>query len=877
MSYLTAKSHSHRREFCPMAHTLKQAEINQTRIAEPPLKTLFDLRRVCKRFYFLVNRIVWNIDPASVVKFHLASALGREEKYILQIKRDRKALPEQETSSENNNLIVSSPMVDTEIAPNVENGENASNENGKSSTENFGRPTAMEKIPYVLSNFPPSLAALSRLTDCVWEMSLKLKIARTFQELVLFQRCEDYYDFPELDDELHNLMLCFGVVSINRGKQETFSMNLETSRIQFDFWFSAEVNLNLATITFSSVDCAPQRHVIITNDVLVNLQPFSELKSNLNTMLSEQELLLFMLSMIRDNEHAQKLWRTQSRLVNQPTTCRIRVHRNRLELPRKQLEIESTATLEDLKHKVVALVSEESSIPYYYRFRKISHRKNHTKRPNTIFETSEYGKTLEDLNLRKKQHIYLEQDTSPLFDGLEVFNPQASDNTKILISVRVWDAKMRRPTAVRDFVIHQTMTVGALKKMLSDFINLSPEDMVLVEEETQKQVHLLLDDSKQLSNYGIVTVDILHVEPLCKEHFNEDGRITNSLTQRFFIQQNQEYRIPFSQTFAQLPNKDMSIMVDEMIQFFMELFQSPKWISISVAFISFETFYYLVKAFHRIKAISCLNSRPFEKIEEALLLLRNLRFEQVWHETSTRVSVRRIQRNIPREPQPFFGKQEEDKEEKPEIAEPPTKRRKMQHDPEMPVTNSHSEPLSMSRQFSMEVQPPQSEEVGLPIIDETTIIEPSDMVIQPMGENAQRNEAIQAMVQLFYGPPLTNNTLPHPPPLIATTTISESKEENHDPPVETVYIRQQNGSFRYAKSKIQFPVDKELDLDGWKEVISILGTDLSVEELRDFFQDVLIELNQIDCFKKLQDIFNDSVWSLYPYGDHTQFKYSPNI
>lgn len=30
---------------------------------------------------------------------------------------------------------------------------------------------------------------------------------RTFQDLVLFQRCEDDYDFPELDEELHRFML----------------------------------------------------------------------------------------------------------------------------------------------------------------------------------------------------------------------------------------------------------------------------------------------------------------------------------------------------------------------------------------------------------------------------------------------------------------------------------------------------------------------------------------------------------------------------------------------------------------------------------------------------------------------------------------------
>ena len=40
------------------------------------------------------------------------------------------------------------------------------------------------------------------------------------------------------------------------------------------------------------------------------------------------------------------------------------------------------------------------SIPYYYRFRKISHRKNHTKRPNALYDPSDYEKLLEKYELK---------------------------------------------------------------------------------------------------------------------------------------------------------------------------------------------------------------------------------------------------------------------------------------------------------------------------------------------------------------------------------------------------------------------------------------------------------------------------------------------
>ena len=49
----------------------------------------------------------------------------------------------------------------------------------------------------------------------------------------------------------------------------------------------------------------------------------------------------------------------------------------------------------------------------YYRFRRIANRKNHTKRPMQLYKESDFDKTLFDLGIDKRQHIYLEQDTNP--------------------------------------------------------------------------------------------------------------------------------------------------------------------------------------------------------------------------------------------------------------------------------------------------------------------------------------------------------------------------------------------------------------------------------------------------------------------------------
>ena len=175
--------------------------------------------------------------------------------------------------------------------------------------------------------------------------------------------------------------------------------------------------------------------------------------------------------------------------------------------------------MKDLHDKVVATIREEDpDRNFFCRFRKISHRKNHTKRPNGVYDPSDYLKTLEELNLRRKQHIYLEQEETASkcyfilnicsfrsdFGGLDYPNSittPTSVNDKILISVRVWNPHLRRPTSLRDFVVPQELTIRQLKDVFAASVNILAENMIIVEEETEKQVHLLLDDEKKLGDY----------------------------------------------------------------------------------------------------------------------------------------------------------------------------------------------------------------------------------------------------------------------------------------------------------------------------------------------------------------------------------------
>jgi len=161
--------------------------------------------------------------------------------------------------------------------------------------------------------------------------------------------------------------------------------------------------------------------------------------------------------------------------------------RNSMEYPVKKLKIEKTATLEQVKQKVIELVEHEFKEPYFYRFRRVANRKNSTKRPMNAYPEEDYKKTLEALQIDKKPHLYLEQSTNSAFPDLDELNED-----KCFVQIRFWNKEQRRSNTVRDFVFPKTMLVSDLKKLLSEkyLPNLKPEEMLLFEEETEKNFQL---------------------------------------------------------------------------------------------------------------------------------------------------------------------------------------------------------------------------------------------------------------------------------------------------------------------------------------------------------------------------------------------------
>lgn len=216
-------------------------------------------------------------------------------------------------------------------------------------------------------------------------------------------------------------------------------------------------------------------------------------------------------------------------------SCTITVFRNRVELPIKVVKVDRNITMEELRSIVIADVACESSDKYYYRFRRVANRKNHTKRPMQCYAEEDYQKSISDTNIAidKKNCIYLEQDTDPSFPDL---NEDITDDN-VFISMRFWSKELRRPSSIRDFIFPKSMTLGQIKSILSkNYVPLAPEDMIIVEEETEKIINIMPDDNNTLKSYNIISGDILHVEPSSKEHIleREKGEKPFSFTQLYY-------------------------------------------------------------------------------------------------------------------------------------------------------------------------------------------------------------------------------------------------------------------------------------------------------------------------------------------------------
>lgn len=166
-----------------------------------------------------------------------------------------------------------------------------------------------------------------------------------------------------------------------------------------------------------------------------------------------------------------------------------------------------------------------------YKLRRVTYRKNGTKRPGIAHGDLEFGNLVREL-VEKKHHIYLDQNPASVLRGAQ--NGAAMGND-LFLTLRLWDSKTNRPTDLRDVSLPSTMTIAELKTSLQESGELpcAAEKMFLVEEETDLRTNILASDAMSISMCGIISGDILHLEEITEDKLDATQQIVHSWTGAF--------------------------------------------------------------------------------------------------------------------------------------------------------------------------------------------------------------------------------------------------------------------------------------------------------------------------------------------------------
>lgn len=166
-----------------------------------------------------------------------------------------------------------------------------------------------------------------------------------------------------------------------------------------------------------------------------------------------------------------------------------------------------------------------------YKLRKVTYRKNGTKRPGQAHPETEYANLVREL-VEKKHHVYLDQNPN---SALRLPNGGGAGND-LFLTLRVWDANTGRPRDLRDVSLPSTLTLADLKRQLhaEGSLSAAPEQMFVVEEETDLRTNILATDAMSISMCGIISGDILHFEEIAEDKLDaHTQQIVHSCTGNF--------------------------------------------------------------------------------------------------------------------------------------------------------------------------------------------------------------------------------------------------------------------------------------------------------------------------------------------------------
>jgi hypothetical protein len=193
----------------------------------------------------------------------------------------------------------------------------------------------------------------------------------------------------------------------------------------------------------------------------------------------------------------------------------------------------ATVMLDRINAKLIeeGVVSDNDVLSSTYNLRRVTYRKNGTKRPGLAHVDADYGNLVREL-VEKKHHVYLDQNPTSV---LRLPGAAAAHTNDLFLTLRMWDSKLNRPCDLRDVSLPSIMTLADLKACLyaEGALPCPPEKMFIVEEETDLRTNILATDAMSISMCGIISGDILHLEEITDDKLDATQQIVHSWTGAF--------------------------------------------------------------------------------------------------------------------------------------------------------------------------------------------------------------------------------------------------------------------------------------------------------------------------------------------------------
>eukprot|EP01117_Protostelium_nocturnum_P014439 TRINITY_DN5491_c0_g1_i1.p1 TRINITY_DN5491_c0_g1~~TRINITY_DN5491_c0_g1_i1.p1 ORF type:complete len:1424 (-),score=574.98 TRINITY_DN5491_c0_g1_i1:1578-5423(-) len=270
----------------------------------------------------------------------------------------------------------------------------------------------------------------------------------------------------------------------------------------------------------------------------------------LTSQITKEEIPEQILSYLFEQKEEEE--RKRQEKIDELKHIKIMVMRNNLSLPTLVIKLLKTATMGDLRQKILETVSQSAGDEkWYYRLRRIATRRNKTNRmASDVYDPQKDHMTLIELKYDTKEHpmIYLEQSKEDHTLETE-FAPIPDD--QVFIHLQLFDREKERPTTICDVVFPKEMTFSELKDwlILHHLPNVQREQINFLEEETIDTINVFKDIDNTFQQAKLLTGDIVHIEitPVGEEL---DQETTNSVVQKYFQMKRSETEMSFEETDA---------------------------------------------------------------------------------------------------------------------------------------------------------------------------------------------------------------------------------------------------------------------------------------------------------------------------------------